>query len=60
MDVFPMPEVTVECKVLDWIVLAADGHGGYIVAVPGNKTGGTSTEWDYKPRPWPKRWSGIG
>ena len=36
MDVFAMPEVTMEGLVFDCGILAADCHSGYIMAVPGN------------------------
>ena len=35
MDVFVMPEVTVDGKTYDCVILAVDRHSGYIVAVPG-------------------------
>ena len=38
MDVFAMPEVTVEGETYDCVILAVDSHGGYIVAVPGKKS----------------------
>ena len=38
MDVFAMPEVTVEGGKYDCIISAVDRHSGYIVAVPGKKT----------------------
>ena len=38
MDVFAMPEVTVEGEVFDCAILALDCHSGYIVAVPGTKS----------------------
>ena len=38
MDVFAMPEVTVEREVFDSVVLAVDRHSGYIAAVPGKKS----------------------
>ena len=38
MDVFPMPEVTVEGETYDCVILAVDRHSGYIVAVPGKKS----------------------
>ena len=38
MDVFAMPEVTVEGEVFDCVILAVDRHSGYIVAVPGKKS----------------------
>ena len=37
MDVFAMPEVTVEGETYDCVILAPDRHSGYIVAVPGKK-----------------------
>ena len=37
MDVFAMPEVTVEEEIYDCVILAVDRHSGYIVAVPGKK-----------------------
>ena len=37
MDVFAMPEVTVEGETYDCVILAVDRHSGYIVAVPGKK-----------------------
>ena len=38
MDVFAMPEVTVEGETYDCVILAVDRHSGYIVAVPGKKS----------------------
>ena len=38
MDVFAMPEVTVEGETYDCFILAVDRHSGYIVAVPGKKS----------------------
>ena len=38
MDVFAMPEVTVEGERYDCIISAEDRHSGYIVAVPGKKS----------------------
>ena len=38
MDVFAMPEVTVEGETYDCVTLAVDRHSGYIVAVPGKKS----------------------
>ena len=38
MDVFAMPEVTVEGETYDCVILALDRHSGYIVAVPGKKS----------------------
>ena len=38
MDVFAMPEVTVEGEKYDCIISAVDRHSGYIVAVPGKKS----------------------
>ena len=38
MDVFVMPEVTVEGETYDCVILAVDRHSGYIVAVPGKKS----------------------
>ena len=38
MDVFAMPEVTVEGETYDFVILAVDRHSGYIVAVPGKKS----------------------
>ena len=38
MDVFAMPEVTVEGEVFDCAILAVGRHSGYIVAVPGTKS----------------------
>ena len=38
MDVFAMPEVTVEEETYDSVILAVDRHSGYIVAVPGRKS----------------------
>ena len=38
MDVFAMPEVTVEEETYDCVILAVDRHSGYIVAVPGKKS----------------------
>ena len=37
MDVFAMPEVTVEGEVCDCVILGVDRHSGYIVAVPSKK-----------------------
>ena len=38
MDVFAMPEVTVEGETYDCVILAVDRHSGYVVAVPGKKS----------------------
>ena len=38
MDVFAMPEVTVEGETYNCVILAVDRHSGYIVAVPGKKS----------------------
>ena len=38
MDVFAMPDVTVEGETYDCVILAVDRHSGYIVAVPGKKS----------------------
>ena len=38
MDVFAMPEVTVEGEKFDCIIAAVDRHSGDIVAVPGKKS----------------------
>ena len=38
MDVFAMPEVTVEGEIYDCATLAVDRHGGYFVAFPGKKS----------------------
>ena len=38
MDVFAMPEVTVDGETYDCVILAVDRHSGYIVAVPGRKS----------------------
>ena len=38
MDVFAMPEVTVEGETYDCVILAVDRHSGYIVAIPGKKS----------------------
>ena len=38
MDVFAMPEVTVEGETYDCVILAVDRHSGYIVAGPGKKS----------------------
>ena len=38
MDVFAMPEVTVEGEVSDCVILGVDRHSGYIVAVLGKKS----------------------
>ena len=38
MDVFAMPEVTVEGETYDCVILAVDRRSGYIVAVPGKKS----------------------
>ena len=58
MDVFAMPEVTVEGEKYDCIISAVDRHSGYIVAVPVKKSKKkdtkTSMEWVSKPRPSPK------
>ena len=37
IDVFAMPEVTVQSEKYDCIISAVDRHSGYIVAVPGKK-----------------------
>ena len=37
MDLFAVPEVTVEGEVFDCVILAVDSHSGYIVAVPGEE-----------------------
>ena len=37
IDVFAMPEVTVEGEVFDCLILAVDCHSGYIAAVLGEK-----------------------
>ena len=61
MDVFTMPEVTVEGEVFDCAILVVDRHSGYIVAVLGKKynprrrTTGKGTEWGCKPRLWRKQ-----
>ena len=59
MDVFAMPEVTVEGEVFDCVILAVDCYSEYIVAVPGRnprrRTRGTTTEGSCKPRPWRKQ-----
>ena len=63
MDVSAMPEVTVEGKVFDRVMLVVHRDSGYIVAVPGNprrRTRGTSTESGCKPRPWRNQSFGIG
>ena len=38
MDVFAMPDVTVEGETYDCVILAVDRHSGYIVAAPGKKS----------------------
>ena len=38
MDVFAMPEVTVEGEKYDCIISAVDRHSRYILAVPGKKS----------------------
>ena len=38
MDVFAMPEVTVDGEVFGCVILAVDCHSGYIVAVPGENS----------------------
>ena len=38
MDLFAMPEETVEGETYDCVILAVDRHSGYIVAVPGKKS----------------------
>ena len=38
IDVFAMPEVTLEGEKYDCIISAVDRHSGYIVAVPGKKS----------------------
>ena len=38
MDIFAMPEVTVEGETYNCVILAVDRHSGYIVAVPGKKS----------------------
>ena len=38
MEVFAMPEVTVEGETYHRVILAVDRHSGYIVAVPGKKS----------------------
>ena len=38
IDVFAMPEVTLEGETYDCVILAMDRHSGYIVAVPGKKS----------------------
>ena len=38
MDVFAMPEVTVEGETYDCVFLSVDRHSGYIVAVPDKKS----------------------
>ena len=38
MDVFAMPEVTVEGETYDCVILSVDRHSGYIVAVPPKKS----------------------
>ena len=38
MDVFAMPDVTVQREVFDCAILAVDRHSGYILAVPGKKS----------------------
>ena len=57
MDVFTMPEVTVEGEIYDCVILAVDRHSGFIVAVPGKKSKKKdkkdSMEWGCRPRPSP-------
>ena len=54
MDLFAMPELTVEGKVLDCVILVIHRHSRYIMAVPGKnarrRTKGTRTEWGWEPR----------
>ena len=38
MDVFAIPEITVEGDVFDCVILAVNRHGGYIVAVSGKES----------------------
>ena len=38
IDVFAMPEVTVEGEIYDCVISAVDRHSGYIVAVRGKKS----------------------
>ena len=38
IDVFAMPELTVEGEVFDCVILAFDRHSGYIVAVPSKQS----------------------
>ena len=38
IDVFAMPEVTVEGETYDCVILAVDRHSGYIPVVPGKKS----------------------
>ena len=38
MDVFAMPEVTVDGETYDCVILGVDRHSGYTVAVPGKKS----------------------
>ena len=38
MDVFAIPELTVEGEVLDCVNVAVERHSGYMVAVPGRKS----------------------
>ena len=38
MDVFVMPEVTLDGETYDCVILAVDRHRGYIVAVPGKNS----------------------
>ena len=38
IDVFAMPQLTVDGEVFDCVILAVDRHSGYIVAVPGTKS----------------------
>ena len=57
MDVFAMPEITVEGETYDCVILALDRHSGYIVAVPAisprSRTRRTTMEWVCRQRPSP-------
>ena len=59
MDVFAMPEVTVEGEVFDRNILAVERHRGYIVAVPGKKTKKMDKRdkhgWGCTPKLWRKQ-----
>ena len=46
INVFAMPEVTVEGEKYDCIISAVDRHSGYIVAVPGKMSKKKDEKWD--------------